>query len=532
MLRARGGRRRRARLAFVGAGGDPRAEARASRDRRGDRRALVPDRRARRRCRTGCRARSATSCSARRSSATTGARRSTHGLLHLLGYDHGERDGAREEDAISADEPALARRPSSTRSTTRSRGSSTCSARSGTCGSTSRSRWSCSWSRSSSSVTKLELIALLLAIAFVLIAEMINTAIEGAIDVATTSFDPLAKLAKDIAAGAVLIAAINAVAVGYLVFSGKARRSGPRAARPGPRRAGGADDGRARRHGDRRDRDQGLDRPRHAAARRLPSGHAAVAFAGWIALTYVADPSHRFLISTIAFVMALLVAQTRVESGVHSSLEVASARLLGALVTLAVFQVLLVSDAELVERAEAAAERRTRRTRTTSSARSCGRATGASSGRERRERRLPARHLRREDRDRRRRRRRLPARATSRRSAITASPCGGCRQWLTSSGSSEVSYRDATASSSHDHAGRAPAGHAGTCPNEVGLRRRRRPAERRQVDARQRAHRREGRDRLAHPAHDAPPDPRRRERRRLPSSCSSTCPAGRSRSTR
>ena len=70
-------------------------------------------------------------------------------------------------------------------------------------------------------MTKLELIVLLLAIAFVLIAEMINTAIEGAIDVATSSFDPMAKLAKDIAAGAVLIAAINAVAVGYLVFSGK-----------------------------------------------------------------------------------------------------------------------------------------------------------------------------------------------------------------------------------------------------------------------------------------------------------------------
>ena len=39
---------------------------------------------------------------------------------------------------------------------------------------------------------------------------MINSAIEQAIDVATTSFDPLAKLAKDIAAGAVLIATVNA----------------------------------------------------------------------------------------------------------------------------------------------------------------------------------------------------------------------------------------------------------------------------------------------------------------------------------
>ena len=55
-------------------------------------------------------------------------------------------------------------------------------------------------------VTKVELIALLISITFVLIAEMINTALEGVIYVATTSFDPMAKLAKDIAAGAVLLA--------------------------------------------------------------------------------------------------------------------------------------------------------------------------------------------------------------------------------------------------------------------------------------------------------------------------------------
>ena len=68
-------------------------------------------------------------------------------------------------------------------------------------------------------VGRIELIALLIVISFVLIAEMINSALEAGIDVATTSFDPLAKLAKDIAAGAVLIATVNAVAVGYLVFS-------------------------------------------------------------------------------------------------------------------------------------------------------------------------------------------------------------------------------------------------------------------------------------------------------------------------
>ena len=187
-------------------------------------------------------------------------------------------------------------------------------------------------------VSKIELIALLISITFVLIAEMINTAIEGAIDVATTAFDPMAKLAKDIAAGAVLIAAVNAVAVGYLVFSGKvADRSS-----------------------------EILEKIRHAPAELtvvalvltviiviatkawtgqgtplrggLPSGHAAIAFAAWIAATYVAGADHRFLISSLAFIMALLVAQTRVESGVHSALEVLYGGLLGALTTLVLFQ--------------------------------------------------------------------------------------------------------------------------------------------------------------------------------------------------
>ena len=47
-------------------------------------------------------------------------------------------------------------------------------------------------------VSRIELMALLLAITFVLVAELVNTAIEAAVDVASTSFDPMAKLAKDI----------------------------------------------------------------------------------------------------------------------------------------------------------------------------------------------------------------------------------------------------------------------------------------------------------------------------------------------
>jgi diacylglycerol kinase (ATP) len=71
----------------------------------------------------------------------------------------------------------------------------------------------------------------------------------------------------------------------------------------------------------------------------LPSGHAALAFAIWMAATYVVGDSHRFLISSLAFIMALLVAQTRVESGIHSAREVTYGGVLGALVALVVFQV-------------------------------------------------------------------------------------------------------------------------------------------------------------------------------------------------
>ena len=71
----------------------------------------------------------------------------------------------------------------------------------------------------------------------------------------------------------------------------------------------------------------------------LPSGHAAVAFAGWMAATYVVGDEHRFLVSSSCFVMALLVAQTRVEAGVHSDARGALRRRCSApLVTLAVFQ--------------------------------------------------------------------------------------------------------------------------------------------------------------------------------------------------
>jgi diacylglycerol kinase (ATP) len=71
----------------------------------------------------------------------------------------------------------------------------------------------------------------------------------------------------------------------------------------------------------------------------LPSGHAAVAFGGWVAVTFaVSDYRHAVLVSTVVFLMATLVAQTRVEAGVHTTPEVILGALLGATVTAAVFQ--------------------------------------------------------------------------------------------------------------------------------------------------------------------------------------------------
>jgi diacylglycerol kinase (ATP) len=186
-------------------------------------------------------------------------------------------------------------------------------------------------------VTTAELIALMISITFVLIAEMVNTAVEATIDLSTPSFDPLAKVAKDIAAGAVLIAAVNAIGVGYLVLA-------DRLARPSTRLVNALGDA-----------------PIHltvialvlisilviavkALSGRgtplsggLPSGHAALAFSGWTAITFIAS-EHRITLSFIALIMAVLVSQTRVESGIHSTFEVFLGAVLGTLVTLVLFQ--------------------------------------------------------------------------------------------------------------------------------------------------------------------------------------------------
>ena len=211
------------------------------------------------------------------------------------------------------------------------------SARSGTCASTSRSR-SRDRGRSGGERTKLELIALCISITFVLIAEMLNTAIEAAIDIATTSFDPMAKLAKDIAAGAVLIADQRDRRLPRLRREG--RRPLVASARPPPAGAGRVHARRPRPDDHHRDRHEGLHRRGTPLRGGLPSGHAALAFAGWMAIDlHNGRRATALSLSSVALILAFLVAQTRVESGIHSALEVTYGGLVGALATLVVFQV-------------------------------------------------------------------------------------------------------------------------------------------------------------------------------------------------
>lgn len=66
--------------------------------------------------------------------------------------------------------------------------------------------------------SRIELLILFFAISLVLVTEMINTAIEKTVDMFTKDYNPLAEIAKNVAAGSVLITAINAIIVAYLLF--------------------------------------------------------------------------------------------------------------------------------------------------------------------------------------------------------------------------------------------------------------------------------------------------------------------------
>ncbi len=67
-------------------------------------------------------------------------------------------------------------------------------------------------------LTAVETVLLAFTILFVMICEMINTAIEVTVDIYCKTYHPAAKIAKDVAAGAVFLSAVIAVAVGIALF--------------------------------------------------------------------------------------------------------------------------------------------------------------------------------------------------------------------------------------------------------------------------------------------------------------------------
>lgn len=183
--------------------------------------------------------------------------------------------------------------------------------------------------------TKTEMLILFFTITLVIVLEMVNTAIESTIDVLANYYHPLAKIAKNVAAGAVLIAAINSVVVGYLLFFErlkpitytvflKIKQSDTTVVficlilvvlftiiikaiyGEGTPLKGG-----------------------------MPSGHSALAFG---AATSIALLKTDLLIITLCYFLAFLVAQSRVDAKIHSIFETIVGSILGILIAILIFK--------------------------------------------------------------------------------------------------------------------------------------------------------------------------------------------------
>jgi len=185
-------------------------------------------------------------------------------------------------------------------------------------------------------LTRIEILILLLTISIVIVAEMINTSIESTIDLITDKYHIFAKIAKNVAAGAVLIAAINSIIVAYLLFF---HRINPYTIRV--------------LHHVKQSNIHitfialivvifaviaikayfGKGTPLQGG---MPSGHAAVAFSLSTAITFI---SENMLIATLSMLMALLVSQSRVETKIHNFFEVLVGGILGILITVIFFQI-------------------------------------------------------------------------------------------------------------------------------------------------------------------------------------------------
>lgn len=182
-------------------------------------------------------------------------------------------------------------------------------------------------------VSSIEFMVLSLAVSFVLFAELINTAIEVVVDMISPEFHPLAKVAKDVAAGAVLVAAFGTMIMGYLVLA--------KYLFPVHKRALGM-------VGTNSEMGTlvsvilvliavimlkavtGSGTPLKGG---VPSGHTAVAFS---IATSVSLNTQEPLISFLSFILAGMVSHSRLLLRIHTMREVVFGALTGTVLTIAV----------------------------------------------------------------------------------------------------------------------------------------------------------------------------------------------------
>lgn len=181
---------------------------------------------------------------------------------------------------------------------------------------------------------RLYVIATIAFISLVLSLELVNTAVESIVDLLTVVHHPLAKSAKDAAAGAVLIAAVGAALAGYLIFYQGILSGGARvftAVQSVPANlalivlavvAIATIFAKAW---------VGRGTPLQGGA---VSGHAALAFA---AATVLALYYQKPLAAILAYFVAFLVAQSRVEARIHRPFEVLWGAVMGTLAALAIY---------------------------------------------------------------------------------------------------------------------------------------------------------------------------------------------------
>ena len=183
-----------------------------------------------------------------------------------------------------------------------------------------------------------ELLVLLFVISLVLVAEMFNSAIEATVDLVQPTYHPLAKFAKDIAAGAVLIATILALVGGALLLLGEDRWEQIRISLttnslgvPTMVRIvfglfvvfisviiG-----------------KGLGKRGQVFKGGLVSGHAAFGFFLAAAIMFMSDQP---LVWGLAILLAAVIAQSRWEAKIHSVFELSLGAAVGVIVALVLFK--------------------------------------------------------------------------------------------------------------------------------------------------------------------------------------------------